>query len=81
MVQIGLGSPKYNFQTYRPINVPLPLIVSAQGDIQGGIPKNQLYQNRAKMAIYGHLAIGPYATNMGKWGIPEKSITNVAQRH
>ena len=27
----------------------------------------------AKTAIYGHLAIGLSATNMGKWGIPEKS--------
>ena len=29
------------------------------------------------MAIYGHMAIGPRATNMGKWGIPEK----VAQQY
>jgi hypothetical protein len=34
----------------------------------------------AKMAIYGHLAIGPWATNSGKWGIPEKSYKNVAQQ-
>ena len=34
----------------------------------------------AKMAIYGHLAIGPRATNMAKWGIPEKSYKNVAQQ-
>ena len=34
----------------------------------------------AKMAIYGHLAIGPRATNMAKWGIPEKSYENVVQR-
>ena len=33
-----------------------------------------------KMAIYGHLAIGPCATNSGKWGIPEKSYKNVAQQ-
>ena len=36
------------------------------------------------MAIYGHIwpymAIGPYATNMGKWGIPGKSYKNVAQQ-
>ena len=32
------------------------------------------------MAIYGHLAIGPCATNSGKWGIPEKSYKNVAQQ-
>ena len=31
----------------------------------------------AHMAIYGHMAIGPYATNMGKWGIPGKSYKNV----
>ena len=31
------------------------------------------------MAILGHMAIGPYATNMGKWGIPGKSYKNVAQ--
>ena len=34
----------------------------------------------AKMAIYGHLAIGPYATNLVKWGIPEKNFKNVAQQ-
>ena len=34
----------------------------------------------AKMAIYGHLAIGPWVTNSGKWGIPEKSYKNVAQQ-
>ena len=27
----------------------------------------------AKMAIYGHMTIGPCATNSGKWGIPEKN--------
>ena len=32
------------------------------------------------MAILGHMAIGPYATNMGKWGIPGKSNKNVAQQ-
>ena len=33
------------------------------------------------MAIYfGHMAIGPYATNMGKWGIPGQSYKNVAQQ-
>ena len=31
------------------------------------------------LAIYGHLAIGPWAINSGKWGIPEKSYKNVAQ--
>ena len=30
--------------------------------------------------IFGHMAIGPYATNMGKWGIPGKSYKNVAQQ-
>ena len=35
---------------------------------------------QAIMAIYGHMAIGPYATNMGKWGIPGKSNKNVAQQ-
>ena len=34
----------------------------------------------AKMAIYGHMAIGLYANNMGKWGIPEKNYQNVAQQ-
>ena len=33
------------------------------------------------MAIYGHMAIGPRATNMGKWGIPEKNSKNVAQQY
>ena len=32
------------------------------------------------LAIYGHLAIGPYATNMRKWGIPEKNYKNVVQQ-
>ena len=32
------------------------------------------------MAIYGHMAIEPYATNMGKQGIPEKNSKNVAQQ-
>ena len=36
--------------------------------------------NMAKMAIYGHMAIGPCATNMGKQGIPEKNFKNVAQQ-
>ena len=35
--------------------------------------------NMAKMAIYGHLAIGPCATNSWKWSIPEKNYKNVAQ--
>ena len=30
--------------------------------------------------FFGHLAIGPCATNSGKWGIPEKSYKNVAQQ-
>ena len=34
----------------------------------------------AKMAIYGHMAIGLYAKKMGKWGIPEKNYWNVAQQ-
>ena len=34
----------------------------------------------AIMAIYGHLAIGPCATNVSKWGIPEKSYQNVAEQ-
>ena len=33
-----------------------------------------------KMAIYGHMAIEPCATNIGKWGIPEKNYENVAQQ-
>ena len=28
----------------------------------------------AKMAIYGHMVIGPYATNMGKRGIPGRRL-------
>ena len=32
------------------------------------------------MAIYGHQAIKPHATNMGKWGIPEKNYQKVAQQ-
>ena len=34
----------------------------------------------AKMAIYGHMASEPHATNIGKLGIPEKSCKNVAQQ-
>ena len=37
------------------------------------------WPNMAKIAIYGHLAIGPCATNSGKWGIREKNNKNVAQ--
>ena len=36
--------------------------------------------NMAKMAIYGRLVIGPCATHIGKWGIPEKSYQNLAQQ-
>ena len=32
------------------------------------------------MAIHGHLAIGLCATNIGEWGIPEKSYQNLAQQ-
>ena len=32
------------------------------------------------LAIYGHMAIGPYAKNIGKWGIPGKNFKNVAQQ-
>ena len=38
------------------------------------------WPNMAKMAIYGHMTIGPCATNRGKWGIPEKNYKNVAQQ-
>ena len=44
-------------------------------------PDGHKWPNMAKMAIYGHLAIEPYVTNMGKWGIPEKSYENVAQQN
>ena len=43
-------------------------------------PDGHTWPNMAKMAIYGHLAIGPHATNMAKRGIPEKSYKNVAQQ-
>ena len=43
-------------------------------------PDGHQWPNMAKMAIYGHLAIGPWVTNSGKWGIPEKSYKNVAQQ-
>ena len=42
--------------------------------------KMAIYGHMAKMAIYGNMAIGPWATNSGKWGIPEKSYKNVAQQ-
>ena len=44
------------------------LFLDYNGDING------------KMAMFGHLAIEPYATNRGKWGIPEKNYKNVAQQ-
>ena len=44
------------------------------GNFNGKMAKNRF------LAIYGHLAIGPWATNSGKWGIPEKSYKNVAQQ-
>ena len=34
----------------------------------------------AKYGQNGYMAIGPYAKNMGKWGIPEKNYWNVAQQ-
>ena len=43
-------------------------------------PHGHKWPNMAKMAIYGHMAIGLYAKNMGKWGIPEKNYQNVAQQ-
>ena len=36
---------------------------------------------RPNMAKYGHLAIGPYVTNMGKWGIPEKKSALYHHNH
>ena len=38
------------------------------------------FLKQSKLAIYGHLAIGPCATNSSKWGIPEKKYKNIAQR-
>ena len=35
--------------------------------------------NLLYLAIYSHLAISQYATNSGKWGIPEKKYKIVAQ--
>ena len=32
------------------------------------------------LAIYGHMAIGPQAANMGMWGIPEKNYQKLAQQ-
>ena len=40
----------------------------------------KMAKNMAKMVIYGHMAIRPWATNSGKWGIPEKRYKNVAQQ-
>ena len=36
--------------------------------------------NKPNIWIFGYLAIWLHAMNMAKWGIPEKSIKNVAQR-
>ena len=41
-------------------------------------PKAGLGQVRQ---IFGYLAIWLHGTNMSEWGIPERSIKNVAQRH
>ena len=46
----------------------------------GRWPYGHKWPNMAKMAIYGHMAIEPCATNMGKQGIPEKNYKNVAQQ-
>ena len=50
------------------------------GISMGKWPYGHKWPNMAKMAIYGHMAIGLYAKNMGKWGIPEKNYQNVAQQ-
>ena len=34
----------------------------------------------AILAIYGHIAIGPYMTNMAMWGVPEKGYQNATQQ-
>ena len=44
------------------------------GNFNGKMAKNRF------LAIYGHLAIGPWTTNSGNWGIPEKIYKNVAQQ-
>ena len=59
----------------RPFRPMWVLFLDYNGNINGKMTKNM-----AKMAIYGHLAIGPYATNMGKWGFPEMSYKNEAQQ-
>ena len=43
-------------------------------------PDRHKWPYMAKMAIYGHLASEPCATNIGKWGIPEKGYQNLAQQ-
>ena len=41
----------------------------------GAWPYGHKWLNMAEMVIFGHLAIGPHATNMAKWVIPEKSYS------
>ena len=60
-------------------DTPFAHIRRIQSDGQMAI-NGQIWPKMPFMAIYGHLAIGPYVTNMGKWGIPEKSYKNVAQQ-
>ena len=55
------------------------------GDLAGGISKNQFQAitfdwSDLPIQIFGYLAIWLSAMSMAKWGIPEKSIKNVAQR-
>ena len=54
-----------------------PMLTYKQGDSY-----SEKYEilNLLYLAIYSHLAISQYATNSGKWGIPEKRYKNVAQQ-
>ena len=69
----------------------LPMFViffDFNGNFNGKMAKNHFLAIKSSrsvpfwpyLAIYGHLAFGPWPTNNGKWGIPEKSYKNVAQQ-
>ena len=63
--------PNFNFQIFILKNDRLPALFSCSKDIQG---ENVPYQ------IFGYLAIWQGVPNIAKWGIPEKSIKNAAQK-
>ena len=54
--------------------------IIVNGDQAGGISKTRFWAITFDWSRSGYLAIWLCAINKAKWGIPEKSIKNVAQR-